>query len=195
MSAFGLPESGPLVLLDTEFTAWEGSMAAGWSRPGEHRELIQIGAVRVDCGAGFAERAAFDRLVRPAINPGLSDYIQDLTGITQAALDRDAAPFAVVYQAFAAFCGTAPILAWGADGDVIAENRRLTGAAERLPAARYHNLRRWMIDRHGDRFRAVSSAELPTILGLAHRARAHHALEDSRALAAALPELLRQGLI
>ena len=35
------------VLYDTEYTSWEGSLQRGWSRPDEHRELVQLSAIRV----------------------------------------------------------------------------------------------------------------------------------------------------
>ena len=43
-----LPESGALTVFDLEFTAWECSMASHWLRPGEFKEVVQIGAVRLD---------------------------------------------------------------------------------------------------------------------------------------------------
>ena len=32
---------GPIIVLDLEMTAWEGSLAAKWSRPGEYKEIVQ----------------------------------------------------------------------------------------------------------------------------------------------------------
>ncbi len=34
------------VVFDLEFTAWERSVARNWSRPGEKKEVVQIGAVK-----------------------------------------------------------------------------------------------------------------------------------------------------
>ncbi len=39
------------IIFDLEFTAWEGSVAHRWSRPGEFTELVQIGALKIDAGA------------------------------------------------------------------------------------------------------------------------------------------------
>src|SRR5882762_1688961 len=64
-----------VVVYDLEYTAWEGSQARGWSGPGEHREVVQIGAVRLDPHRGWAETASLARLVRPRINPRLSAYL------------------------------------------------------------------------------------------------------------------------
>jgi hypothetical protein len=38
---------GDFVVADLEYTAWEGALARGWSAPGDFREIVQIGAVRV----------------------------------------------------------------------------------------------------------------------------------------------------
>jgi inhibitor of KinA sporulation pathway (predicted exonuclease) len=74
------PQIRAAVVFDLEFTAWEGSMAARWSRPGEFTELVQIGAVRLNADT-FEELGAIDLLVRPRLNPVLSDYFVELTGI------------------------------------------------------------------------------------------------------------------
>ncbi len=38
---------GIIAVLDLEWTAWEGSQESGWAGPGEKREIIQIGAIRL----------------------------------------------------------------------------------------------------------------------------------------------------
>ena len=80
-SAYLWPAEG-FVAVDLKYTSWEGSLERGWSRPHEHREVVQIGAVRLDAGNGFAEVDALDVLVRPQRNPVLSEYFVALTGIT-----------------------------------------------------------------------------------------------------------------
>ena len=35
------------VFYDTEYTSWEGAMQRNWSGPNEHRELVQLSAIRV----------------------------------------------------------------------------------------------------------------------------------------------------
>ncbi|MBU6156070.1 MAG: exonuclease, partial [Alphaproteobacteria bacterium] len=66
-----------VILFDTEFTAWRGSMARGWKGPGEHQEIVQIGAVRLDAQE-LKELAEFQVLIRPVINPVLSSYFVGL---------------------------------------------------------------------------------------------------------------------
>ena len=81
-----VPASGMIIIADLEYTSWEGALESGWSAPGQFREIVQIGAVRVDAGDGFVEMAHFSMLVRPTINPELSDYFVTLTGITNDAM-------------------------------------------------------------------------------------------------------------
>lgn len=175
------------VVFDLEFTAWEGSLAAGWSRPGEHREIVQIGAVRIVPADGFAETAACDLLVRPRINPVLSAYFTDLTGIGQARLDRDGMPFAEAVARFHAFVGDAAIAVCnGVDAEVIAENCALSGIANPFAPALFHNVRAVLAAAAGG---PVSSGTLhrhfPDVPHLA----AHDALADARMVAAALAHI------
>ena len=75
-----------IVIFDTEFTAWEGSMQRQWSLDWEHREIIQIAAVKVELTLSGAQVvSSFNTLVKTVINPTLSDYIIQLTGIEQHA--------------------------------------------------------------------------------------------------------------
>ena len=143
-----LPPS--FVLWDTETTAWEGSNARSWSGfvPGtqqrEHREIIQVSALRVHITDGMrltaGESTRFH--VRPRMHTQLSEYIQRLTNITQS--DVDAAPgFAAAAERLRRFvqpeetsadgaCAT-PMLSWGDDFSIVEGNAKLLGAG--LPSA------------------------------------------------------------
>ena len=68
------------VIFDLELTSWPGSNERNWSLPDEHREIIQIGAVKIETEGDMQEINTFQILVRSLINPILSDYIIDLTG-------------------------------------------------------------------------------------------------------------------
>ena len=73
------------IVFDLEFTAWAGSLESRWLRPGEFKEVVQIGAIKVDAES-WDEIAPFDALVRPRINPTITAYLETLTGITNAAI-------------------------------------------------------------------------------------------------------------
>ena len=64
-----------IILFDIEYTAWEGSKARKWSEPWEHREIIQIAAIKMAFGEEVVETGCLDCLVKPKRNPLLSPYI------------------------------------------------------------------------------------------------------------------------
>jgi inhibitor of KinA sporulation pathway (predicted exonuclease) len=175
-----------LVVWDTEFTAWPGSQERGWTGPGEHRELVQIGAVALDARAGFIEIASFETIIRPKINPVLSQYFIDLTGIAQQRVDREGVPFPRALEAFAAFAGrwTGLVGSFGRDDVVLNENCALHGIAPAIAEGRFQDLRPALeatIGRTG-----MMSSELPRFVGLPVPEQAHDALADARAIAAVL---------
>lgn len=182
--------SGPVVVLDLEFTAWEGSLATGWSRPGEFREIVQIGAVKL--GPDLQELACFNRLVRPVRNPQLSDYFIALTGITQQRLDAEGAGYGAVLEAFMAFVGadTLAVLSNGLDGVLIAENCEMTGVPCPIPADRFINLRRPLAEALNVDITEVISSRLLGLIGLSMEHREHDALDDARAIAETVRHLL-----
>src|SRR5258706_10294556 len=85
----GLRLASPTItIFDLEYTAWECSMARHWLTPGEFKEVVQIGAVKLDPGS-FAVLDELGVLVGPRINPVLSPYFEKLTGITRPPGVRD----------------------------------------------------------------------------------------------------------
>ncbi len=170
-----------------EYTSWEGSLERGWSRPHEHREVVQIGAVRLDAGNGFGEVAAFDVLVRPQRNPVLSDYFVDLTGITNDRLAAEGGELERALDALAALAAGAPLLSNGDDGAVVAESCALIGVDDPLADDRWFDIApalRRLLSR-----KQLGSAEIPALLGLPAPGPAHDALADARAIAAGLRHL------
>ena len=118
-----------ITVFDTELTSWPGSVDHNWRRPGEHREIIQIGAVKVLPNEDFREIESFQTYVRPAVNPKLSDYLVNLTGITQEIVDSKGIPFPTALKAFLDFLGETPgeICCNGVDDEVLKENCILNG--------------------------------------------------------------------
>lgn len=113
------------IIFDTEYTAWEGSRDRQWSNPGEHREIIQIGAVKVfNDGVKFIENESFSLFVKPILNYTLSDYIKKLTNISQSEIDNKGCDFKEALLKFHTFCekGDLPVFSWGDDIDIIKEN-------------------------------------------------------------------------
>ncbi len=186
--------SGPVVVLDLEFTAWEGSHATGWTRPGEFREIVQMGAVKL--ASDFSEAASFNRLVRPARNPLLSDYFIALTGITQHRLDAEGDAYLRVLEAFMTFVGDDSVAIWsnGSDGAVIAENCQMMGSFCPIPTSRFVNLRRPLAEALGVDLAAADSGRLLELIGLpVANQRQHDALDDARAVAATVRHVFVQS--
>lgn len=179
------------MIVDLEYTSWEGALERGWSRPNEHREVVQIGAVRLDAGNGFAEVDAFSALVRPRINAVLSDYFIRLTGITNDRLATAGTGLAPALQALADFAGDALLLSNGPDDAVIVENCALIDVDNPLAAARWHDIEPELQRIIGGP--RVHSAAIPAKLGLPVDGAAHDALADARAIAAGLQHLRGQG--
>jgi inhibitor of KinA sporulation pathway (predicted exonuclease) len=180
-----------VTIFDLEFTAWEGSMARGWLAPGEFREVVQIGAVRLDAGS-LAVTASFDRLVRPRLNPDLSPYFEALTGITNARLKAGGTDFLPAYRAFAEFAGDGPIAAFGHDEWVLADNLRLYGITDAPALPPFLDLRGWFAE-HGIDPRGLHSCDVGPLLGVPFAGRMHNALDDATSLAAALAVMAARG--
>jgi inhibitor of KinA sporulation pathway (predicted exonuclease) len=182
------------VIYDLEFTAWPGSQERGWTGDQEFREIVQIGAVRVDEDSLEAD-AEFDVLIRPARNPYLSPYFEDLTGITNDAVAAEGQDFASAFNAFLKFCGGAYALSYGNDMVIIGENLILqfpAGEAPATPLPPFINVRPH-INRSIPATRTLSAGALHEALGSPPRGRAHNALTDCYGILDALRHLRRHG--
>lgn len=177
------------VFFDTEFTAWPGSMERGWRGPGEHKEIVQIGAVVVDAKT-LVERQAFEVLIRPRLNPVLSDYLVSLTRITNERLARDGIDFATGLAQFEEIAKGRALYCYGRDDLIIAANAELLGL--RKPAFVANNLKDWLF-KVGVPHAGVNSGALAAHVGAASQGIAHDALVDARSLAEAVRYLVARG--
>jgi inhibitor of KinA sporulation pathway (predicted exonuclease) len=180
-----------VVIFDTEFTAWRGSVERNWAGPGEFREIVQIGAVRADAKT-LAEVASFAVLIRPVRNPVLSDYFVDLTRITNERVAAEGTDFATGTKAFAAFVGKRRMYCYGRDDRVIARNAELLGKPQLWTNTTAVNLRTWLVD-IGIALTGVSSGTLAKHVGSVSQGLAHDALIDARSLAEAVRYLVKNG--
>ena len=179
------------VIFDLEFTAWTGSMAHRWLRPGEFKEIVQIGAVKVDA-VTMRIVSEFDAFVRPRINTALSPYFEKLTGISNDTLNARGVDLADALARFAVFCGRDMTSAFGRDDLVIGENVRLYGLRDTgLPPA-FIDLRSWFRF-NGLDSRGLHSCDVGPKLGVPFEGHTHNALADSRSLAAGAGVLVARG--
>ena len=161
------------VIFDTEYTSWEGCLQNGW-RGLQKREVVQIAALKVD--DDFNVVAEFNQLCQPIINPILSDYFVNLTGISNDDVAQKGVDFASAYQRFKAFVGNDVCYSHGwngafedaCDGAILAENLRLYG----LPAdnsVKYRNIAalfKQIYQKHNITVFSQSSGQIGKILGL-----------------------------
>ncbi len=105
------------IIFDTEFTSWPGAMERNWSGKNEHKELVQIGAVKVD--TSLNEVDSFDALSKPVLNKTLSKYFTDLTGITQQEIELKGVSIQKSIQSFLVWTDSLPIISWGGDETIL----------------------------------------------------------------------------
>jgi inhibitor of KinA sporulation pathway (predicted exonuclease) len=180
-----------VVVFDTEFTAWAGSMHRRWSGPGEHKEIVQIGAVVLDA-ASLEERRAYSVLIRPVRNPVLSDYFVTLTRITNERLTREGTDFATGLAAFVEVIADRPLHCYGRDDRIIAANAGLLRRPHLWPNHSATNLKSWLLE-IGVPLAGVHSGALAAHVGAAAQGIAHDALVDARSLAEAVRYLVARG--
>jgi inhibitor of KinA sporulation pathway (predicted exonuclease) len=180
------------VFYDLEFTAWEGAMEGRWLAPGQFREVVQIGAVKVDART-LATLAEFAVLAKPRLNPVLSDYFQDLTGITNAMLAERGMDFRAAYDRFRDFAGDGPILSFGRDDLVIVENLALYAIGDARPLPEHRNFAAWLREQ-GVATKGIHACDVARVCGASFEGREHDALDDARSLVAGLRAMIARGV-
>jgi inhibitor of KinA sporulation pathway (predicted exonuclease) len=181
------------VLFDLEYTAWQHSQERKWSDPGEHREVIQIGAIRVSA-ADLNETESLLEYVRPQLNPMLSDFIIELTGITQYDVDTRGVPFSEALKHLAGFIGTTPAYCWGRDTEVLEENCKLLSVPFILNRSACINLRPLLAPTFLNRGVDIANYSSGTLINAftdSPALRAHDALNDMRNLLDAIRTALK----
>lgn len=113
------------VILDTEYTTWEGALQRMWTGPKEERELVQISAIKVNNFETLHCTQFFSVYTKPQINPILSDYFINLTGIKQEAISRNGLSIKKGIEKFVDFSKDSFCLCWGDDINVLKKNIEL----------------------------------------------------------------------
>lgn len=183
-----------IIVMDVEWTAWDGARERWWSGPGEEMELVQIGAVKLIDNDALNEIDAFEVLVRPRINPTLDRYFVDLTGITQERLDREGQDLKPVLAQFNSFLGDAPDLyGFGDELWIVHRNCQLYGLEDPFLGQACNDIRAPVLNHLADGNLAWNSSDLPRVLGFQAPGTAHQALADSRCIAEALRRMRQAG--
>ena len=182
------------VIFDLEFTSWPGSNERNWSLPNEDREIIQIGAVKIETTGDMREVDSFQILVRPLKNPILSDYIVNLTEITQEKVEKEGILFPLALSRFINFIGEHPIdiLSNGGDEEVIEENCQIHNIPFLSIFKKSTDLKIYFSEVLGISRKNCTSGMLPELFGLNNHEKQHDALGDARSISQAL-RYLRMG--
>lgn len=190
-----MAERGIFAIMDLEWTSWEGAHERKWSGPGEEMEIVQIGALKVKDDETLTETDSLDVLVTPRINPGLSDYFIQLTGITQERLDADGIGFPDALEVLQAFLGgdIAKVYSMGSDFRVIERNCDLNGVVFPFDEALFINARELLKPIVGEDIATSDSSQLPAAMGFAPPGGAHQGLGDCRCIAETLRILRHRG--
>ncbi len=184
-----LPECRTLILLDIEMTAWEGSNQRNWSEPWEEREVIQLAMLALERDT-LKPLNHFSCLVKPSINPELSDYICKLTGITQTSIEHEGVPLNEALGSSAEFLkefeSPLEMISNGPDGQILCQNALLVGLAFPQIFRRSLSIRSYLYD-NIEKFRpGHCTSDLPDLIGRPLEGHHHNALYDVHALAIAL---------
>jgi len=170
------------VIFDVEYTAWEG---VGRRLDFAEREVIQIGAMKVNFdNIDINVVSTFLEFVKPTVNPKLSEYIMNLTGITQQNIEEHGLTLNEALNQFEIFCsyGENKTFSWGDDSRLIKKNTELvsiefpsflsnnTDLKSRIPL---------IIDKYDLN---VSSGNLHRSVGLNLEFKNHDALDDTKSI-------------
>jgi len=190
--------SGRFVLVDTEYTTWEGAHARHWSGPGEAREAVQIAAIKVAPaigGIGYREIGAWSTLVKPKQNPKLSEYFTKLTEITQDQVDTMGVEFEDAIDKLKDFSedGALPMWHYGKnDKEVLEETAQVQKMTDfdvnSTFAGGMHNIRP-IFGRCGLRPWKWTSGSIHRAVGVDMGGHVHNALFDVRSMLATLDVL------
>ena len=186
-----------IVILDTEWTSWPGFRESRWSMPGKYREIVQIGAVKLDARDNFSEIASFETLVRPRRNPVLSEYFIELTGITQKEVDMAGVDFLGALLSFSSFVDgdIGMIASFGGDEVIIEENCRLHGIPNPFDPSIFTNIAPLLGRAVGCDELTFMSSDIPELFDFEPPGQAHRAVDDTRCIAEALRILRQRGEI
>lgn len=186
------PSTRHMVLVDLEATASGDAPLPGEPLiTGDDCEIIEIGLVVIDLEGGQAEPTAkFSLVVRPTLNPTLTQFCTRYTGIRQA--EVDAAPsYPEASAALTEFVAQLDTLpggwswgSWGAsDLDLLEREAVRHGCVNPLPADRHFDLKATFQAMRGERGGTGQKDALER-LGVVAPAKAHRALGDALNLSA-----------
>ena len=182
-------------IFDLEWTAWPDSNENNWSAPGEYREIVEIGAIKIIRHKNMLViDEEFSCLVLPCINKQLSKYFINLTGIHQSELDEKGLNFQKALDLFCSFINLDKrIYSFGSDFSVIEENIKLHNSKTIIDEKAFFDFRPIICSAFNLNLH-VCSSELPKETGISADYDKHRALGDVYAQFAVLRNYLEQTI-
>lgn len=173
--------SKEIIVWDSEFTAWDGSYDNGWTAPGQFKELIQIGAVRVRT-SDFAELDRFEVYIKPTINPILSAYFIELTGITQEKINRNGLLSKKALPMFFNWVKRSSLYSWGiTDYWALAETCKINNIILPLNKDKFYDVR-MIFWKKGVMAEDYQSSTIVKAFSQKPKRAAHSAINDARTI-------------
>jgi inhibitor of KinA sporulation pathway (predicted exonuclease) len=111
--------------MDLEWTSWQNNYFGKYKQfekrsAKQKKEVIQIGAIKIN--ENFKIIKKLNIYVKPKINPELSKYIIQLTGITQKTIDSKGLNFKEAFNIFYKFTKKSKIICNGTDENILKKN-------------------------------------------------------------------------
>jgi inhibitor of KinA sporulation pathway (predicted exonuclease) len=131
-------------------------------------------------------------LVKPRVNPILSDYLVALTGIDNKQLAARGVDFITAYRAFLDFTAASHAWAHGRDDLILAGNLKLYGWEHALPLPSYSNAVPWFAAQGVD-LKGKRACDVAEAAGAVFEGRKHDALADARGVAAGFTAMIGKG--
>ncbi len=178
--------SDKIIILDTEYTSREWALKRNFSGPHEFPEIIQIAAILVDTKT-FEELDRFVAFVKPLYNPTLSDFIKELTHITQEQVDG-AEDFVTVIKKFKDRAWDIDTYSFGNDGLTIAENCGLNKMAFPFRIGMFQDARE-IFRASGIPAEQYVSSTINKYFQIENEGTGHNALDDVRNIIRSLKKL------
>ncbi len=161
------------VIFDTEYTTWKGCIENGWLG-NQKKEIVQIAALKVSDNLDVID--TFNILCKPTVNPVLSEYFENLTGITNGMVAKDGVPFLSAYERFVDFIDGNICFShgWGgdyfskSDGLIIDENLRINNIKP-LKTIEYRNIAAIFMElyaKHNIDIKKQSSGQIVNLLNI-----------------------------
>jgi len=183
-------------ILDLEWTSWQGSVQRGWSADFEEREIVEIGVLKICNTPELQECDRLGIITKPTINPQLSDYFYQLTGISQQQVDEKGIEFSDAISQLHDFIGTdcRPVYTFGTDGDVLHYNCQIKHIGYPFKPYLFQNIRPLFARQFNVEEHTLVSGRLPEDMGFISPHRIHRAVDDCLCIAQALRIFRKQNV-